>query len=55
MGAMSFSLELGGLWATSDARKYAMFNGSPGCIQGKRKDTNGTVTRAYERDGVLVR
>ena len=41
-GATSFDQQLGGEWARSKARKYEMFDRSPGSIVGKTNDANGT-------------
>ena len=41
-GATSFNQQLGGSWAQSTANKSWMFFNSPGSIEGKTKDANGT-------------
>ena len=40
--ATSFDQQLGGEWARSKARKYEMFDRSPGSIVGKTNDAAGT-------------
>ena len=42
-GATSFNRQLGGFWSESTANKNLMFANSPGSIEGKTKDPEGTV------------
>ena len=44
-GATSFDQQLGGAWARSTASKRYMFYNSPGSIEGKTNDANGTPER----------
>ena len=41
-GATSFNRQLGGSWAQSTADKTSVFHNSPGSIEGKTNDANGT-------------
>ena len=40
--ATSFNRQLGGSWAQSTANKHWMFQESPGSIEGKTKNADGT-------------